>query len=683
MPRKILVTSALPYANGPLHLGHIIETVQTDIWVRYQRMQGHDVIYVCAEDSHGTPVMIKAQAEGVTPEELITRMAQDHQADYQGFLIGHDHFHTTHSGENQAITNELYGKLKAAGYITTRSVRQAYDEQAGMFLPDRYVKGECPVCHTADQYGDSCENCGSTYTPDKLINPVSTISKTPPVWRESEHYFFKLGDFTNVLRQWLEGGGARQAEVRAKLAEWFEAGLQDWDISRDAPYFGFEIPGAPGKYFYVWFDAPIGYLGAFKALCDKRGLNYDEYFKADSTTELYHFIGKDISYFHNLFWPAVLHGSGNRKPTAVFVHGFLTINGTKMSKTRGTFITARQYLSLLPPEPLRFYFASKLNSAVEDIDLSLDDFVARVNSDIVGKLVNIASRCAGFVRRAGGKLAAQLPDPQLYEEFAALRGTIGELYDGRDYSAALRGIMGLADRANQYVDAQKPWALSKDPSKAAEVLAVCTQGINLFRVLMSYLAPVLPQMAEKAGKFLRISFADWNSVATPLFNHPIEAYEPLAQRLDPKIVAQLVAPAPAPVAAPARPDTKPARKVPEVNNVTAPAAATGHISIDDFAKLDLRIARVLEAKTVDGSDKLLQLTLDLGTEKRNVFSGIRSAYDPATLIGRQVVMIANLAPRKMRFGVSEGMVLCASADDGPEVFLLSPDGGAQAGMKVT
>ena len=683
MPRKILVTSALPYANGSLHLGHLIEAVQTDIWVRFQRMQGHDCIYVCAEDSHGTPVMIKAQAEGVTPEQLITAMAAEHQADYQGFLISHDHFHTTHSPENQAITNELYGKLKAAGHITTRSVRQAFDEKAGMFLPDRYVKGECPVCHTADQYGDSCENCGSTYTPDKLINPVSTISKTTPVWRESEHYFFKLGDFESVLRQWLEGGGAQQDEVRAKLAEWFEAGLQDWDISRDAPYFGFEIPGAPGKYFYVWFDAPIGYLGSFKALCEKRGLSYDEYFRADSKTELYHFIGKDISYFHNLFWPAVLHGSGCRKPTAVFVHGFLTVNGTKMSKTRGTFITARQYLSLLPPEPMRFYFASKLNAAVEDIDLSLDDFVARVNSDIVGKLVNIASRCAGFVQRAGGKLAAQLPDPQLYEEFAALRGTIGELYDTRDYSAALRGIMGLADRANQYVDAQKPWALAKDPAKSAEVLAVCTQGINLFRVLMSYLAPVLPQMAEKAGKFLRISFADWNSVATPLFNHPIEAYEPLAQRLDPKVVAQLVAPAAAPASAPAKAATQPATKTTPVNNTSAPAASPGHIGIDDFTKLDLRVATVLEAKTVDGSDKLLQLTLDLGTEKRNVFSGIRSAYDPATLVGRQVVVIANLAPRKMRFGVSEGMVLCASRDDGPEVFLLSADSGAKPGMKVT
>jgi methionyl-tRNA synthetase len=674
MPRKILVTSALPYANGPLHLGHIIEVVQTDIWVRFQRMQGHDCIYVCAEDTHGTPVMIKAQAEGITPEQLITTMAAEHRADYQAFLISHDHFHSTHSPENQAITNELYLRLKAAGHITTRSVRQAYDEKAGMFLPDRYVKGDCPICGTPDQYGDVCENCNSTYTPADLKNPKSTITGTAPVWRESEHYFFKLGNFSDVLRQWLEGGGARQPQIRAKLAEWFEAGLQDWDISRDAPYFGFEIPGAPGKYFYVWFDAPIGYLGSFKALCIQRGLSYDEYFRADSSTELYHFIGKDISYFHNLFWPAVLHGSGCRKPTSVFVHGFLTVNGTKMSKSRGTFITARRYLERLPAEALRFYFAGKLGAGVDDMDLSLDDFVARVNSDIVGKLVNIASRCAGFVQRGGGTLAAQLPDPQLYEEFAALRGTIAELYDTRDYSAAIRGIMGLADRANQYVDTMKPWALAKDPARAGEVLAVCTQGINLFRVLMSYLAPVLPEMAAKAGKFLNISFADWESVATPLFDHPIAPYEPLATRLDPKVVAHLVEPATATAIQPA--------KSKDVNS-NAPTTNNGPVTISDFAKLDLRVANVLDAKFVDGSDKLLQLTLDLGAEKRNVFSGIRSAYDPAKLIGRQVVMIANLEPRKMRFGVSEGMVLCASGDDGPEVFLLSPDSGALPGMKVT
>ena len=680
MARKILVTSALPYANGALHLGHIIETVQTDIWVRFQRMQGHDCIYVCAEDTHGTPVMIKAQAEGITPEELITRMAAEHRADYEGFLIGHDHFHSTHSAENKAITADLYGKLKAAGHITSRSVRQAYDEKAGMFLPDRYVKGECPRCGTADQYGDSCENCGSTYSPADLKNPISTLSGTPPVWRESEHYFFKLGDFTDVLRKWLYEGGARQIEVRAKLAEWFQTGLTDWDISRDAPYFGFEIPGAPGKYLLCVVRRAHRLSRRFKALCDKRGLDYDEYLKADSTTELYHFIGKDISYFHNLFWPAVLHGAGCRKPTSVFVHGFLTIDGAKMSKSRGTFITARRYLERLPPEPLRFYFAGKLNAGVGDIDLSLDDFVARVNSDIVGKLVNIASRCAGFIQRGGGKLSAQLPDPQLYEEFAALRGTIAELYDSRDYSGAIRGIMGLADRANQYVDTHKPWALAKDPAKAADVLAVCTQGINLFRVLMSYLAPVLPAMAGKAGKFLRISFADWNSVDTPLFDHPIEAYEPLALRLDPKVVAQLIETDVAPAAMPA---AKPEKKAKDVNTTAAPAAAPGFATITDFAKLDLRVARVLDAKHVEGSDKLLQLTLDLGTEQRNVFSGIRSAYDPATLIGRHVVMIANLEPRKMRFGVSQGMVLCASRDDGPEVFLLSPDSGAAPGMKVT
>ncbi|HEU4779844.1 MAG TPA: methionine--tRNA ligase [Steroidobacteraceae bacterium] len=685
MARKILVTSALPYANGALHLGHIIETVQTDIWVRFQRMQGHDCLYVCAEDTHGTPVMIKAQAEGITPEALITRMAAEHRADYEGFLIGHDHFHSTHSPENKAITEALYLELKAAGHITSRSVRQAYDETAGMFLPDRYVKGECPRCGTADQYGDSCENCGSTYSPADLKNPISTISQTTPVWRESEHYFFKLGDFTDVLRKWLYEGGASQIEVRAKLAEWFTTGLSDWDISRDAPYFGFEIPGAPGKYFYVWFDAPIGYLGSFKALCEKRGLSYDEYLNADSKAEMYHFIGKDISYFHNLFWPAVLHGAGLRKPTSVFVHGFLTIDGAKMSKSRGTFITARRYLERLPPEPLRFYFAGKLNAGVGDIDLSLEDFVARVNSDIVGKLVNIASRCAGFVQRGGGKLSAELPDPQLYAEFAALRGTIAEFYDTRDYASAIRGIMGLADRANQYVDTHKPWALAKDPAKAALVLAVCTQGINLFRVLMSYLAPVMPQMAEKAGKFLRISFADWNSVDTPLFDHPIEPYEPLAVRLDPKVVAELIEPAAAAPAKPAEKGKKPVTTPPAAPPAAAvpPANQSGLVNIGDFAKLDLRIGKVLDAKLVEGSDKLLQLTLDLGTEQRNVFSGIRAAYEPATLIGRQVVMIANLEPRKMRFGVSQGMVLCASGDDGPEVFLLSPDSGALPGMKVT
>ncbi len=682
MPRKILVTSALPYANGPLHFGHIIEAVQTDIWVRFQKMRGHDCIYVCAEDTHGTPIMIKAQAEGITPEQLIARVTEEHRRDYRDFLIEHDHFHTTHSPENQAITELLYQRLRQAGHITARSVRQAYDAQAGMFLPDRYVKGDCPRCGAADQYGDSCENCGATYTPADLKNPVSVVSGTAPIWRESEHYFFQLGHFAQVLRDWL-ATGARQPQVRAKLAEWFETGLQDWDISRDSPYFGFEIPGAPGKYFYVWFDAPIGYLGAFRALCDQRGLDFDAYWKSTSEAEVYHFIGKDISYFHNLFWPAVLHGSGLRKPTAVFVHGFLTINAAKMSKSRGTFITARRYLDRLPPEPLRYYFAGKLGPGVDDIDLNLDDFVARVNSDIVGKLVNIASRCAGFVARAGGTLAAALPDPELYTEFARARTAIGQAYDARDYAAAIRDIMLLADRANQYVDTQKPWALAKDPARASEVLAVCTQGINLFRVLMTYLAPVLPNMARQAAAFLHDPLTDWDAVTQPLLGTRIAHYTPLAVRVDPKIAAQLIeAPAPTPPqpASTAKSTATSAGKT--TANPVAPAQGIGTISIDDFAKLDLRIARVVEANIVEGSDKLLRLILDLGTERRTVFSGIRSAYAAEQLIGRQVVVVANLAPRKMRFGTSEGMVLCASDDDSG-VFLLSADSGAAPGMKVT
>ncbi len=688
MLRKILVTSALPYANGPLHLGHLVEAVQTDVWVRFQRMLGHDCLYVCAEDAHGTPIMIKAQSEGITPEALIARVAEEHRRDYREFLIGHDQFHTTHSPENQEVTNLLYQRVRDGGHITVRSVRQAFDEQAGMFLPDRYIKGECPRCGAAEQYGDSCESCGATYSSTDIKNPLSTITGTPPVWRESEHYFFQLGQFEKTLRDWLQTG-ARQPQVRAKLEEWFEAGLKDWDISRDAPYFGFEIPDAPGKYFYVWFDAPIGYLGSFRALCKQRGLDFDEYWRPDSTAEVYHFIGKDISYFHNLFWPAVLHGGGMRKPTAVFVHGFLTINGAKMSKSRGTFITARRYLDLLPPEPLRYYLAGKLDSGIDDMDLSLDDFVARVNSDLVGKLVNIASRCAGFIARGGGQLAAALPDPALYHEFAAKRTVIAAHYEAREYSTATREIMALADRANQYVDMHKPWTLAKDPARSAEVLAVCTQGINLFRVLMSYLAPVLPQMACSAAKFLNDPLSRWDAVETPLLASPLGKYEPLAIRLDPKQVAQLIEPA-AGIAAvaptsPAQAAAAPAQAAsPRTNKRDAAASAetAGNANIADFTKLDLRVARVIEASLVEGSDKLLQLTLDVGGETRNVFSGIRAAYSPEQLVGRHVLMIYNLEPRKMRFGVSEGMVLCASGD-GPELFLLSPDAGAAAGMRVT
>jgi methionyl-tRNA synthetase len=663
MSRKILVTSALPYANGSLHLGHIIETVQTDVWVRFQKMQGNDCIYVCAEDTHGTPIMIKAQADGIRPEDLIAKVAREHLADYQDFLIGHDHFHSTHSAENAELTNAMYLRIREAGHIARRSVRQAYDEQAKMFLPDRFVRGTCPRCQAPDQYGDSCEVCGATYSPADLKDPRSQLTGSTPVWRESEHYFFKLSDFGAMLKTWVAGGSLQPA-VRAKLDEWFAAGLQDWDISRDSPYFGFEIPDAPGKYFYVWFDAPIGYLGSFKALCNRRGLSFDDYLGPDSKAELYHFIGKDISYFHTLFWPAVLHAAGLRKPTAVHVHGFLTVNGTKMSKSRGTFITARQYLDLLPAEPLRYYFAAKLGPGVDDIDLSLDDFVARANSDIVGKLVNIASRCAGFIERGGGLLADRLPDPALYNEFAAARAGITAAYEARDFATAVRDIMLLADRANQYVDGQKPWSLAKDPAKVAEVRAVATQGINLFRALMLYLAPVLPQMACAAAKFLGAPLAQLREVDAPLLGTKLAPYQPLATRLDPKIVAQLVIGAPTPAAA-----SPVSKKAPTVK-------------IDDFAKLDLRAARVADARLVEGSDKLLQLTLDLGGETRNVFSGIRAAYQPEQLIGRYVVMIANLEPRKMRFGVSEGMVLCAG-DDAAGLFLLSADAGVQAGMKVT
>ena len=681
MTRRILVTSALPYANGPLHLGHIIEALQTDVWVRFQKLLGHEARYVCAEDTHGTPIMIKAQSEGITPEALIARVAAEHRADYQGFLVGHDWFHTTHSPENRHFTDLMFGRLKDAGHITQRSVRQAYDEQAGMFLPDRFVRGTCPRCKAPDQYGDSCEACGATYAPADLIDPRSTLSGSTPVWRESEHLFFALGRFEPMLRDWV-ASGSLQTPVRAKLAEWFEAGLQDWDISRDAPYFGFEIPGHPGKYFYVWFDAPIGYLGSLKALCDAQGLDIDAFLKVDSDIELHHFIGKDISYFHTLFWPAVLHGSGMRRPTAVHVHGFLTIDGQKMSKSRGTFITARRYLERLPPEALRYYFAAKLGPGIDDIDLALGDFTARVNSDLVGKLVNIASRCAGFVAKGGGVLASELPDPALYGEFTAAAPRIAALYEQLDYAQAMREIMALADRANQYVDAHKPWALAKDPAKASEVLAVATQGVNLFRVLMLYLAPVLPQMACKAAAFLQAPLARWDEIAVPLLGTPLAPYEPLAQRLDPKLVAELVeaplTPATAAGEAKGKTAVKPAASV---SAAPVPAEAPGTITLDDFSKLDLRVAEVVEASDVEGSDKLLKLTLDLGGTRRTVFSGIRGSYAAASLVGRKVVVVANLAPRKMRFGVSEGMVLCASGSD-DRVYLLSPDDGAAGGMAI-
>ncbi|MGO9037616.1 MAG: methionine--tRNA ligase [Steroidobacteraceae bacterium] len=673
--RRILVTSALYYANGPLHLGHVLEAIQTDVWVRFQKLRGHECIYVCADDTHGTPIMLKAQSEGVTPEELIRRFHAEHTRDLAEMLIGLDNFGSTHSAENRTVCERTYLALREAGHIDRRIISQAYDAAARMFLPDRYVKGNCPVCGTADQYGDSCENCGATYTPADLKNPVSVVTGTPPVWRESEHYFFRLSAFEPRLADWVKSG-AVQDSVAHKLEEWFAQGLKDWDISRDAPYFGFEIPDAPGKYFYVWFDAPIGYLGSFMQFCASSGLIFDDFLEADSKAEMHHFIGKDILYFHTLFWPAVLEGAGMRRPTSVHAHGFLTINGQKMSKSRGTFITARRYLDNLKPEYLRYYFAAKLGSGIDDIDMNLEEFAARLNSDIVGKLVNIASRCSGFVTKsAGGRLGDSLPDPDLYAAFAAAGESIAAAYEARDTAAAIREIMALADRANQYIDMRKPWALAKQPGSAAEVRNICTQGLNCFRALMIYLQPVLPDMAAQAQRFFGESEWNWDSAATPLLGTMILPYQALATRLDPKAVARLVeldaAEVPAPAAPPAAAPPPPAA-----------AAPADLISIEDFLRIDLRVARVVEADLVAGADKLLRLRLDVGElGERHVFAGIRSAYDPNSLVGRLIVVVANLAPRKMRFGTSEGMML-AAGPGGREIFVLSPDSGAAPGMRV-
>src|SRR5450631_240799 len=682
--RRILVTSALYYANGPLHLGHILEAIQTDIWVRFQKLRGHECIYVCADDTHGTPIMLKAQSEGVSAEALIRRVNAEHTRDLAEMLIGLDNFGSTPSPENQAICELMYRALREAGYIDRRIIGQAYDATARMFLPDRYVKGICPTCGTADQYGDSCENCGATYSPADLKNPLSVVTGTPPVWRESEHYFFRLSAFEPRLAAWVKSGTVQHSVAR-KLEEWFSQGLKDWDISRDAPYFGFEIPDAPGKYFYVWFDAPIGYLGSFLQLCARSGLKFDDFLNPDSRAEMHHFIGKDILYFHTLFWPAVLEGAGMRRPTSVHAHGFLTVNGQKMSKSRGTFITARRYLELFKAEYLRYYFAAKLGPGIDDIDMNLDEFAARLNSDIVGKLVNIASRCAGFVTKsAGGRLGESLTDPGLYAAFAAAGESIAAAYESRDTAAAIRDIMALADRANQYIDLCKPWALAKQPGSAAEVQDICTQGLNCFRALMIYLQPVLPDMAAQARRFFQEPAWTWQSAATPLLGTTILPYQPLATRLDPKAVARLVEPDAA-EAAPAA--AMPTAATPNTATPTTAAPAAGAapaelISIDDFLRIDLRVAKVIEADVVAGADKLLKLRLDVGElGERQVFAGIRSAYDPNSLVGRLIVVGANLAPRKMRFGTSEGMML-AAGPGGNDIFVLSPDSGATPGMRV-
>ena len=675
MSRKILVTSALPYANGPIHIGHLVEYIQTDIWVRYQRMQDNNCTYVCADDAHGTPIMLRARQEGIEPEELIAKSSLDHQSDFADFSISFDNYHSTHSEENLMLSSLIFSRNEAAGNIDSRTITQAYDPEENMFLPDRFVKGGCPKCGAEDQYGDNCEACGATYSPTELKNPHSVVSGAKPIEKDSEHLFFKLSNFEIMLKQWTHAGHL-QKEVSNKLDEWFEAGLQEWDISRDAPYFGFEIPGHEGKYFYVWMDAPIGYMASFKNLCDKSDkLDFDEYWKQDSTTELYHFIGKDIVRFHALFWPAMLSGAKFRTPTAIFSHGFLTVDGQKMSKSRGTFIKARTYLDHLNPEYLRYYFAAKLSSGVDDIDLNLEDFSQRVNSDLVGKVVNIASRCAGFIKkRFDNTLSASLDDEDLFAEFISAGTNISECYEKREFSKAIREIMALADKANQYVDDKKPWVLAKEEGKDAELHAICSMGINLFRVIIGYLQPVVPHLAQQSADFLNIESLQWKDIATPLLAQSINKFKPLMTRVEQKQIDALIESSKEDLAvhkamAPAKKPSSP----------IDPIAST--IEFDDFAKIDLRIADIIDAQHVEGADKLLQLTLDIGEETRNVFAGIKSAYQPEDLIGKQTVMVANLAPRKMRFGLSEGMVL-AAGPGGKDLWILNPDKGAKAGMRV-
>ena len=674
--RQILVTSALPYANGPIHVGHLVEYIQTDIWARFQKMRGHICYYVCADDAHGTPIMLRAEQEGISPERLIERIGREHRADFSAFSVAFDNFYSTHSPENRRLAESIYQTLNAAGHISRRTIKQAFDPEKKMFLPDRFIRGGCPSCGAADQYGDSCEACGATYSPTDLKNPVSALSGATPVERESEHYFFRLADFEAMLRDWTRAGRL-QAEVGNKLDEWFEAGLQEWDISRDAPYFGFEIPAAPGKYFYVWLDAPMGYLASFKNLCKARGLDFEAWTRADSETELYHFIGKDIIYFHALFWPAILHGSGFRTPTAIFAHGFLTVDGQKMSKTRGTFITARAYREHLDPEYLRYYFAARLGAGIDDIDLNLDDFLLRVNSDLVGKVVNIASRSAGFIeQRFAGRLSSGHHDTALFNGLAGAAEDIAGAYERREYAEAMRAIMALADRTNQYIDGHKPWLIAKEPGRERELQAICSQGLNCFRLLMLYLKPVLPVLAEQAEAFLNIEPLQWADAETALHGHTINPFKPLLKRVEKKRIEAMIEASKEDLG-PATAATKTATDGPPAANPLAP-----EITIDDFNKIDLRVARIIRAVEVEGADKLLRLTLDLGGETRNVFAGIKAAYSPEALQGRLTVMVANLAPRKMRFGISEGMVLAAGAG-GQELYLLNPADGATPGMRIT
>jgi len=648
--KQILVTSALPYANGAIHLGHMLEYIQTDIWARFQRSQGHECYFAWADDAHGTPVMLSARAEGTTAEELIDRMNEEHKTDFRDFGISFDNYSSTHSEYNREQVEYIYQRLDEGGYIERRNIKQLYDEEEGMFLPDRFIRGTCPKCGTEDQYGDSCESCGSTYSPTDLLNPRSAVSGSKPVFRESEHYFVRLSEFEQPLKEWVSSG-ALQSEVANKLQEWFIDGLRDWDISRDAPYFGFQIPGTQDKYFYVWVDAPIGYISSFRELCEREGLNFDDWWGVDSEAEVYHFIGKDIVYFHTLFWPAMLMGAGLRTPTAVYAHGFLMVDGAKMSKSRGTFIKARTYLDHLNPDYLRYYFAAKLGPGTADIDLNLEDFVQRVNSDVVGKVVNIASRCAGFIQRKfNGRLSDKLPAPELYDSFIQARDAIAADFDGRNYQSAIRRIMSLADEANRYIDDEKPWQQIKHEDKQEQVHGVCTQGINLFRVLITYLAPVLPFTAHKAAAFLGQDVDDWQAIDQPMLDVPINTFQPLVTRIDPLKIQAMVDDS--------RESLKPAEAGTASENADGIEDLADEITIDDFLKVDF------------------------GGESRTVFAGIKSAYDPATLVGRHTVMVANLKARKMRFGTSEGMVL-AAGPGGKELFILEPDEGARPGMRVT
>ena len=662
MSRKILVTSALPYANGPIHLGHMVEYIQTDIWVRFQRLNGNQCYFVCADDAHGTPIMLRARKEGITPEQLIERYQAEHEKDFADFNISFDNYYSTHSPENRELAEYIYTQLNERGHIRRKTINQAYDPGEQMFLPDRFVKGNCPRCDAPDQYGDSCEKCGATYTPSDLKNPVSVLSGLPPEQRESEHLFVRLGDFSDMLQNWV-ANELSQSEAQNKLKEWFDVGLADWDISRDAPYFGFQIPQEKDKYFYVWLDAPIGYMASFKNLCDREGIDFDLYWKDEHQTELYNFIGKDILYFHTLFWPAMLHGSGFRRPTDVYAHGFLTVNGKKMSKSRGTFIMARTYLEHLDPEYLRYYYAGKLNEKIEDLDLNLEDFVQRINSDLVGKVVNIASRCARFIaNRFDGQLSTELDRPELFAELVAARDEISKAYEARAFSRAMRQIMALADKANQYVNETEPWVIAKDPDQQARLHKVCTQGINMFRVLVYYLAPVVPEMAARSGAFLNDSIDRLSDADTPLLDHQIAPFVHLMKRVQEKDINAIL-------------------DASKADDEIVETPQDPKIAIDDFAKVELRAAKIIDAQDVSESRKLLRLKVDLGTEKRQIFAGIKGFYEPEALIGRNVVVVSNLKPRTMKFGTSEGMVLAAGDDT--SLSLLDPGANVKPGTRVS